>query len=961
MRNHWVWLWLCLVVLLWIGGCQFAEESIQIPAVAPQVKEDGWGSALRSLLRGGLLGSTVRKDAKGRYRLLLEHKQGYALPQIEGLSYGGRVGSVVAVRATLDALRRIRGHQAIARIAPAVRYKPRRVLSASNLITHASELSATTPTLTYTLALPTAGKITLLVIPDGEEQRPVWTPLVTLCTNATCTNVLDRDFPSFGSGGSNDPHPSPISHARLSYTATQATSLFVRISSQDNKRGRFALIVASDDIRFAASQLSGGGISGSRPSRPAGIGANALKQAHGLDGTGAIIAIIDTGIDWCHTDFVQQGRSRVLFLWDQELTPRRGERSPSASIVGQSGYGVEYTRQDIDAALPSCNRSAIRSFDTDGHGTHIAGIAAGGGSKPGIAHASDLIIVKGFGDIVTSLAYILDKAKSLKRPVVVNMSLGSHYGAHDGTYLDDKAVEQAVAPGVNIIAAAGNEGAYPLHATAQIGSNQSTTLRIQATPPYGADSYPLVVDLYTDKADTYTISFSSNGRNETLLWGQTRQSNNGLFTVEWGAGQAFPDNPSILHSFVSLRWNSEPQQEEIITFRITRTGGTGTGIFHAYNSSEDGEFLDLIPEHPDGSIQGTLSSPATSRGALAVGSYDLHNASDLDSGFFFASEFLFPVDISWFSSRGPTRDGRPGIALLAPGHSIESTATRYVFQCKQDPDLEGCPDLLEGYTRDGGFVLGGTSMATPMVTGAAALILQKDPTAFVRPLFQKTAQSVTWQANPNEAQWGKGLLRLPEAYQAWQAGEVPQIKLETTDGKTEGPAPFRVTLKVTAQNNVVLKEFFWNLDEQDGNERIGTSPNEDVTLDQVGQRVITVVAVADSGRTVTASITLRATTGTNEPLSTEKTTEPLPTENTASTEPIVDASPDTTPTPENIATETTPTEDTPPTETDPPHETDVTHPKGGCGCESVQTNNDAGILLFLFFLLWVFWKKVASY
>lgn len=948
----WNWrVWLCWSVL--VVGCNFKEESILLTSPREKTESEGWGIALRSLLRGGLLGSTVRKDAQGRYRLIMELKQGYALPKIEGLSYGGRVGSVVAVRATLGALRQLRGHAAIVRISPAVRHKPRRSLAMSNMITHAAALSASTPTLTYALVLPVAGKLTILAIPDGEEQRPVWTPLVSLCADTNCTNVLDRDFPSFGNGGSSDPHPSPISHARLSHSTTQPTTLFVRVASQDNKRGSFALIVASEDIPLSTSQLSGGAISSSRPPRPAGIGANTLKKAHSLDGNGVIIGIIDTGIDWCHADFVQQGRSRVLSLWDQDLTPRRGERSPPASIVGQSGYGVEYTRQEIDAALPSCNRNAVRSFDTDGHGTHIAGIAAGGGSKPGIAPAADLIIVKGFSDIVTALAYILDKAKSLKRPVVVNMSLGGHLGAHDGTHLDDKAVEQAVAPGVNLIAAVGNEGASPLHATAQLGPNQSTTLRIQATPPYGADSYPLVVDFFTDKADTYAISFSSNGRSETLLWGQTRQANNGLFTFEWAAGQVFPDNPTLLHSTVSLRWNSEPQQEEIITFRITRTGGTDSGIFHAYNSSEDGEFLDLIPQNPDGSVQGTLSSPATSRGALAVGSYDLHNAADLDSGYFFASEFLSPVDLSWFSSRGPTRDGRAGVTLLAPGHSIESTATRFVLDCKQDPNLEGCSDLLAGYTLNGGFVLGGTSMATPMATGAAALILQKDPTAFVRPLFQKTAQPVTWQSNPDEAQWGKGLLRLPEAYQFWQASTAPQIKLETSNGTTEGPAPFRVSLKVTALNNVVLKEFFWNLDEKDGNERIGTAPTEEITLDQVGQRTLTVIAVSESGRTATASLTLRATDPTSEPIQpseptpTEDTKETAPSESTPTTEPIADASPDTATTSDAMpeTTADTASENTP----EPAEETEL--PKGGCGCNAPSDASPIGS--FLWWSLWV--------
>ncbi len=952
MRFLYVFVFLSFFVLT--SGCRRSETFVGIPsdpaapsATSPKPDLTGWSAELRSALRGGLLSATIPKDQEGRYRLTLELKPNQSFPRIAGLERYANLGNLYSVRATVEALRQLQGHPAVQRLSPVPRRTLRRALGGMSLITHVSEPNQSGDPITYKLTVPAAGKVNILVVGDGQANQEQWTPSLQICTDAACTNALDSDFPSFGNTGNNDPHPLPKSHASLAHTFAQAGSLYLRISPKDNNLGKFSLIVSSSEIDLAASQLTEGDIAAGKEPRRAGMGSSVLQKDQNIDGTGVIVAVIDSGIDWCHPDFVRQGKTQILFLWDQEMAPQGGDKSPDANIVGKAGYGVEYTRQDIDAALANCDRTAVRSQDTNGHGTHVAGIAAGGGSKPGIAPGADLIIIKGLQDLVSSVKYIVEKAKTLKRPVAINMSLGSHGGSHDGTSEDDRLVERAVGPGVNIQVAASNEGSKPIHATGKLDANASGDLRLQIAPPHGSAS-PLTVSFYTDKNDTYAFEFSAGGQNVTMAWGQTNQTDNNVFQIEWGAGQPHAQNPTLLRSYVSILWKNDPQKEETLTWKITRTGGTGSGIFHAYDTSEKGEFLDYVVKNPDGSVQGTMGSPGTSRGANAVGAYDLKATFDLDNGQFFASGFLTPANIASFSSRGPTRDGRPGVSFLAPGHHIESTMPGYILECKQDPNKAGCGDLLPKYTLEKMYISEGTSMATPMATGAAALILQKDPTAFVRPLFQKTAQSVTWQANPDEAQWGKGLLRLPEAYQAWQSGEVPQIKLETADGKTEGPAPFRPTLKVTAQNNVVLKEFLWNLDEQDGNERIGTSPNEDVTLDQVGQRVITVVAVADSGRTVTASITLRATTGTNEQAA-EQTAEQAA-EQTAEQAAEQTAEQAAEQTAEQAAEQTTEQTTEQAADASTNETTNETSVKGGCGCSSGSEHSSTDLFL-LFGLL----------
>jgi len=99
------------------------------------------------------------------------------------------------------------------------------------------------------------------------------------------------------------------------------------------------------------------------------------------DGTGVIVGIIDTGIDCTHEDFKDvSGNTRILYIWDQSLTPEGSE-----SIPAGFGYGVEYNSEDI-------NTGSLRHRDTDGHGTHVAGIAVGDGSATGNGEPADTYV-----------------------------------------------------------------------------------------------------------------------------------------------------------------------------------------------------------------------------------------------------------------------------------------------------------------------------------------------------------------------------------------------------------------------------------------------------------------------------------------------------------------------------------------------------------------------------------------
>ena len=137
-------------------------------------------------------------------------------------------------------------------------------------------------------------------------------------------------------------------------------------------------------------------------------------------GKGVIVVIYDTGIDWTHLDFrdpADTTKSRILSIWDQTITPNADENSPSGF-----SYGVEYTKEQIENEIDGTPTGFVREKDVNGHGYHVAGIAAGNGNSyfrkyVGMAPEADIIVVKGgdnsFGEtkMIDGLTYAGNKAK----------------------------------------------------------------------------------------------------------------------------------------------------------------------------------------------------------------------------------------------------------------------------------------------------------------------------------------------------------------------------------------------------------------------------------------------------------------------------------------------------------------------------------------------------------------------
>lgn len=201
-----------------------------------------------------------------------------------------------------------------------------------------------------------------------------------------------------------------------------------------------------------------------------------------LTGKGVIIGIVDSGIDYNHRVFINEdGTTKIMRIWDQTLpgNPPEGFR-----------FGSEYTNEDINQALASENPyNIVPSVDQSGHGTFLAGIAAGREvieeNFIGAAPDADLVIVKlkeakkiikefyfvenvdqvyQNADIIQGIKYVIEIAKGLRRPLVISLGLGTNLGAHDGTaLLEGYLVSYAKRSGYIFTVPAGNEALAAHH------------------------------------------------------------------------------------------------------------------------------------------------------------------------------------------------------------------------------------------------------------------------------------------------------------------------------------------------------------------------------------------------------------------------------------------------------------------------------------------------------------------
>lgn len=431
-----------------------------------------------------------------------------------------------------------------------------------------------------------------------------------------------------------------------------------------------------------------------------------------LTGRGVLVAVIDSGITYWNEDFRKSdGTTRIRYLWDQVL-------------------GQEYDETQINAALATGSRQQalelVPSIDTTGHGTAVAGIAAGNGGAGGLANAgvareSDLLVVR-LGtprtesfprttELMRALTYTVNKSIELQMPVAINLSFGNTYGAHNGTSLLERFLDNISEIGRNVICVgSGNEGTSGGHvggSVAVTGRGESTLTnivdRIDNAVTDNVTRIELIignyetsinVQLWKEYTDRYLVTMvSPSGEAFTV---DTDRPGKQIYQLDQTRILLYNGDPAPYLSSQEIYFDLLPEEGNryvgagVWTFLLqpVRTI-TGNYTFYLPSGTVRSASTRFVRTTPDV----TLTIPSTASKVVTVGAYDPVYDAYAD---FSGRGYLYQEQVN---SR--TSDSFVKPDLVAPGINILA------------PDREG------GYTP-----VTGTSFATPFVTGAAALLMQ---------------------------------------------------------------------------------------------------------------------------------------------------------------------------------------------------------------------------------------------
>jgi subtilisin family serine protease len=503
------------------------------------------------------------------------------------------------------------------------------------------------------------------------------------------------------------------------------------------------------------------------------------------DGAGVLVGIIDTGIDGSHPAFA----GRIHAVWDQSLPTQNPPNIPGLH------FGRVLTGADI----------ATTSVDTEGHGTHVAGIAAGAAAppnytEPGIASKATIAMVRlrDFGDanILAGARWLFQQAGALNVPCVVNMSLGGHFDDHDGTDPLPIALRALVRDAAGnfrprrlLVAAAGNERGMGMH----------------------VQQDPLPIPTRTPDEVAHPATFDRAAHPEAMATFEifVRPGTVGTFNFNFFGT---PKDPAVNRCNLAIRvelsggaggWPGFRRQQPNNNFQFHRIADTRVGISNGraaglgvrqsrpvvrLASRQPGRPIDsgvwrvqIFNDGPSeievhgycpqaegrlvffrgASERCLIGSPANGEGIISVGStvnrtswtrkdgtvVKNERATRDNTGTVTGARAEVKPGLSGFSVSGPVRRVNRPLDAVAPGGALFSAKSAQISGVAPN-------NLINDFT----VVFSGTSMACPVVTGLAACVMERFPDTNYPDFQARLRAASTLPAGGTADDFGPGII-----------------------------------------------------------------------------------------------------------------------------------------------------------------------------------------------------------
>ncbi len=426
-------------------------------------------------------------------------------------------------------------------------------------------------------------------------------------------------------------------------------------------------ILYIDKPKFIASQVS--------YAEYASCITSEIKNTMGLTGEGILVGVVDSGIDIRHEEFLENGSSRILYLWDQTI--EYDEANPN-----DYKYGRIYNNEEINNAI--VNNINI-SEDRSGHGTEVTGIACG--TNIGVASRAAIISVKLSSEVnrpnslglVMGIDFCIRKSRELNIPVAINLSYGNNYGSHMGNSLIENYINDVGKMAkCSIITGTGNDGITGRHISGVLGNVTYKMIDVAVgayVPSYNIQIWKNYQDIFD------VVLYSPSG--ESLVYLSERQSivNTSYKDSVIDSIYGVP-NPYNRSQEVYISVSSSTYVERGIWRVVLYPKSIVNGGFHAYLPVTTSSQANLGFLNP--SEYGTLTIPSTAQGLISVAAYN----QNYD-------------DYAYFSGRGYTADNQIKPDIAAPG-----------------------VDIYTSYPGGSYQMATGTSIAAPFVTGSAAILME---------------------------------------------------------------------------------------------------------------------------------------------------------------------------------------------------------------------------------------------